>query len=166
MAHNSALRAELRAQREGAWRNPGLGPTRVSIGAAYKLVCYYTSWSQYREGAASCFPDAIDPFLCTHVIYSFANISNDELDTWEWNDVTLYDTLNALKTRLGQGGGGWRRVAGPGQDTSAPAHHPQHPPLGRSSEALAYMGGGDEGGCWAVFGVLMEEAGEKGTTEL
>lgn len=67
--------------------------------AAYKLVCYYTSWSQYREGAASCFPDAIDPFLCTHVIYSFANISNDELDTWEWNDVTLYDTLNALKTR-------------------------------------------------------------------
>nr|KAF6275166.1 hypothetical protein mPipKuh1_002765 [Pipistrellus kuhlii] len=68
-------------------------------GATYKLVCYYTSWSQYREGAASCFPDAIDPFLCTHIIYSFANISNDEIDTWEWNDVTLYDTLNALKTR-------------------------------------------------------------------
>ncbi|XP_054432464.1 chitinase-3-like protein 1 [Pteronotus mesoamericanus] len=67
--------------------------------AAYKLVCYYTSWSQYREGAGSCFPDAIDPFLCTHIIYSFANISNDEIDTWEWNDVTLYDTLNALKIR-------------------------------------------------------------------
>ncbi|KAM7050344.1 chitinase-3-like protein 1 isoform 2-T2 [Molossus nigricans] len=67
--------------------------------AAYRLVCYYTSWSQYREGAGSCFPDAIDPFLCTHVIYSFANISHDEIDTWEWNDVTLYDTLNALKTR-------------------------------------------------------------------
>ncbi|ELK34988.1 PREDICTED: chitinase-3-like protein 1 [Myotis davidii] len=67
--------------------------------AAYQLVCYYTSWSQYREGDGSCFPDAIDPFLCTHVIYSFANISNDEIDTWEWNDVSLYDTLNTLKTR-------------------------------------------------------------------
>uniref|UniRef100_G3STE8 Chitinase-3-like protein 1 n=1 Tax=Loxodonta africana TaxID=9785 RepID=G3STE8_LOXAF len=67
--------------------------------SAYKLVCYYTSWSQYRQGDASCFPDAIDPFLCTHVIYSFANISNNEIDTWEWNDVTLYDTLNSLKNR-------------------------------------------------------------------
>lgn len=68
--------------------------------SAYKLVCYYTSWSQYREGQGSCFPDAIDPFLCTHVVYSFANISDDnELDTWEWNDVTLYETLNSLKIR-------------------------------------------------------------------
>ncbi|KAM6165218.1 chitinase-3-like protein 1 [Erethizon dorsatum] len=66
---------------------------------AYKLVCYYTNWSQYREGDGSCFPDAIDPFLCTHIIYSFANISNDEIDTWEWNDVTLYGTLNSLKNR-------------------------------------------------------------------
>uniref|UniRef100_A0A5F4WA68 Chitinase-3-like protein 1 n=1 Tax=Callithrix jacchus TaxID=9483 RepID=A0A5F4WA68_CALJA len=67
--------------------------------SAYKLVCYYTSWSQYREGDGSCFPDAIDRSLCTHIIYSFANISNDHIDTWEWNDVTLYDTLNTLKNR-------------------------------------------------------------------
>ncbi|KAF6073178.1 chitinase 3 like 1 [Phyllostomus discolor] len=67
--------------------------------AASTLACYYTSWSQYRQGAGSCFPDAIDPFLCTHIIYSFANISNNEIDTWEWNDVTLYDTLNTLKNR-------------------------------------------------------------------
>ncbi|XP_034799908.1 chitinase-3-like protein 1 isoform X3 [Pan paniscus] len=67
--------------------------------SAYKLVCYYTSWSQYREGDGSCFPDAIDRFLCTHIIYSFANISNDHIDTWEWNDVTLYGMLNTLKNR-------------------------------------------------------------------
>ncbi|XP_069897884.1 chitinase-3-like protein 1 isoform X1 [Dipodomys merriami] len=67
--------------------------------SAYKLVCYYTNWSQYREGDGSCFPDAIDHRLCTHIIYSFANISNDEIDIWEWNDVTLYGTLNSLKTR-------------------------------------------------------------------
>lgn len=47
----------------------------------------------------------MDPFLCTHVIYSFANISDNEIDTWEWNDVTLYGTLNTLKSRCGQPGG-------------------------------------------------------------
>lgn len=66
---------------------------------AYKLVCYYTSWSQYRDGDASCLPDDIDANLCTHIIYSFANISNNQIDTWEWNDVTLYETLNGLKQR-------------------------------------------------------------------
>ncbi|XP_070251486.1 chitinase-3-like protein 1 [Myotis yumanensis] len=77
---------------------PG-GDGYTTICAAYQLVCYYTNWSQYREGGGSCFPDDIDPFFCTHVIYSFANISNNEIDTWEWNDVTLYNTLNTLKTR-------------------------------------------------------------------
>lgn len=67
--------------------------------SAYKLVCYFTSWSQYREGDGSCFPDNIDPSLCTHIIYSFANISNNKIGTWEWNDVSLYGTLNALKAR-------------------------------------------------------------------
>lgn len=93
--------AQFRAQPEGPWLNLGPGPTLAFSGAAYKLICYYTSWSQYREGDGSCFPDAIDPLLCTHIIYSFANISNNEIDTWEWNDVTLYDTLNTLKNRLG-----------------------------------------------------------------
>lgn len=31
--------------------------------------------------------------------YSFANISNNEIDIYEWNDVTLYGMLNALKNR-------------------------------------------------------------------
>ncbi|KAM9000808.1 chitinase-3-like protein 1 [Sarcophilus harrisii] len=80
---------------------------------AYKLVCYYTSWSQYRDGDAACLPDNIDANLCTHVIYSFANISNNQIDTWEWNDVTLYETLNDLKQRNPKlktllSVGGWR----------------------------------------------------------
>ncbi|XP_055000672.1 chitinase-3-like protein 1 [Sorex araneus] len=67
--------------------------------SAYKLACYYTNWSQYRPGEGSCLPDAIDPSLCTHLIYSFANISNNEIDIWEWNDETLYESLNRLKAR-------------------------------------------------------------------
>lgn len=99
-------------------------PQASSPGSAHKLVCYYTNWSQYRKGDGSCLPDAIDPFLCTHVIYSFANISNNEIDTWEWNDVTLYDTLNTLKSRLGhrlpgqEGVGGLDRLVS-GHGTSA-----------------------------------------------
>ncbi|CAO2636962.1 Chitinase-3-like protein 1, partial [Lemmus lemmus] len=80
-------------------------------GSAYKLVCYYTNWSQYREGDGSCFPDAIDHFLCTHIIYSFANISNNEIDTWEWNFLstpplpTILPHRNPnLKTLLSVGG--------------------------------------------------------------
>lgn len=77
-------------------------PQTSPSGSAYKLVCYFTSWSQYREGVGSFLPDAIQPFLCTHIIYSFANISSDNmLSTWEWNDESNYDKLNKLKTRLG-----------------------------------------------------------------
>lgn len=114
------VRAQCGAQPEAP--SPVLArasPQTSPPGSAYKLVCYYSNWSQYRDGLGSCFPDAIDPFLCTHVIYSFANISNNELDTWEWNDVTLYDTLNMLKLRLGpglpgrDGERGLDRLAGP-----------------------------------------------------
>ncbi|XP_040851849.1 chitinase-3-like protein 1 isoform X1 [Ochotona curzoniae] len=90
----------LRATHTGLWTDQGLAIlVLLQCCSAYKLVCYYTNWSQYREGDGSCFPDVINSFLCTHIIYSFANISNNEIDTWEWNDATLYGMLNALKSR-------------------------------------------------------------------
>lgn len=53
----------------------------------YKIVCYYTNWSQYRLAPAKFFPESINPNLCTHVIYSFAKINADsELEAFEWND--------------------------------------------------------------------------------
>ncbi|XP_020857131.1 chitinase-3-like protein 2 isoform X2 [Phascolarctos cinereus] len=68
-------------------------------GCAYKLVCYFTNWAQYRAGLGYFVPDTIDPHLCTHLIYSFANISNNKITSEEWNDVTLYHTFNDLKKR-------------------------------------------------------------------
>ncbi|XP_072500419.1 chitinase-3-like protein 2 [Notamacropus eugenii] len=68
-------------------------------GSAYKLVCYFTDWAQYRAGQGYFVPDTIDPHLCTHVIYSFANISNNKIIPKEWNDVTQYYTLRQLKKR-------------------------------------------------------------------
>ncbi|XP_028923995.1 chitinase-3-like protein 1 [Ornithorhynchus anatinus] len=67
---------------------------------AFKLVCYYTNWSQFRPGTGAFLPEDIDTSLCTHIIYSFAGMgTNGEIDTLEWNDVTLYETFNDLKTK-------------------------------------------------------------------
>ncbi|XP_051529368.1 chitinase-3-like protein 1 [Myxocyprinus asiaticus] len=62
-----------------------------------RLVCYLTNWSQYRAGAAKYLPENVDPNLCTHLIYAFANINY--IAGSEWNDVAFYSTFNALKNR-------------------------------------------------------------------
>ncbi|XP_075706761.1 acidic mammalian chitinase-like [Rhinoderma darwinii] len=42
-------------------------------------------------------PDDVDPCMCTHLIYAFATMSNNQIQTFEWNDPTLYASFNALK---------------------------------------------------------------------
>ncbi|KAL4601591.1 acidic mammalian chitinase-like [Arapaima gigas] len=70
----------------------------VHVAASTKLVCYFTNWSQYRPGNGKFVPDHVDPFLCTHVVYALATISNtNQIAPIEWNDVTLYKSLNDLK---------------------------------------------------------------------
>jgi chitinase len=66
----------------------------------YVRVCYHTNWSQYRQGAAKFWPEDIPPELCTHLMYSFAKINqNNELAMYEWNDDKLYPRFNALKQK-------------------------------------------------------------------
>ncbi|XP_006888040.1 PREDICTED: chitotriosidase-1 [Elephantulus edwardii] len=69
----------------------------IQWGSATKLVCYFTNWAQYREGAARFLPKDVDASLCTHLIYAFAGINNHQLSTIEWNDETLYKDFNGLK---------------------------------------------------------------------
>lgn len=54
-----------------------------------RVVCYYTSWAQYRSGQATYVPEDIDPALCTEIVYAFASFSSSTLDisTYEWNDA-------------------------------------------------------------------------------
>ncbi|XP_067863655.1 acidic mammalian chitinase-like isoform X2 [Heptranchias perlo] len=73
----------------------------LQLGSAYRLVCYFTNRAQYRPGASRYMPDDVDPCLCTHLIYAFAGMNNNKIITTEWNDVTLYKSLNALKNRNG-----------------------------------------------------------------
>ena len=76
------------------------------------INCYYTNWSQYRDGVGKFFPEDIDTTLCTHLTFSFAKVvavsessDNNEwtLEPYEWNDLDsewsdgLYTRLNNLK---------------------------------------------------------------------
>ncbi|XP_078402307.1 acidic mammalian chitinase-like [Cetorhinus maximus] len=73
----------------------------LELGSAYRLACYFANWAQYRPGIAKYTPDDIDPCMCTHLIYAFAVMTDNKISTFEWNDVTLYKSFNALKTRNG-----------------------------------------------------------------
>ncbi|XP_073906876.1 chitinase-3-like protein 2 [Castor canadensis] len=68
-------------------------------GSAYKLVCYFTNWSQDRQEPGKFTPENIDPFLCSHLIYSFASISNNKVIINDKNEAMLYQTINSLKTK-------------------------------------------------------------------
>ncbi|CAG0919892.1 unnamed protein product [Notodromas monacha] len=69
----------------------------------YKIVCYYTNWSQYRPTIGKYVPEDIDPFLCTHVIFAFGWLKKGKLASFEGNDETkdgkvgLYERIAKLK---------------------------------------------------------------------
>lgn len=72
----------------------------MRLGSAYKLVCYFTNWSQYRPDPAKFFPKDVDPCLCTHLIYAFATMNDNKIAPYEWNDIdVLYPQFLALKER-------------------------------------------------------------------
>ncbi|KAJ8258700.1 hypothetical protein COCON_G00177120 [Conger conger] len=71
----------------------------LQIATSTKLVCYFSNWSQYRPRDGQFTAAKVDPFLCTHVIFTLATIENNRLVTTEWNDVEQYASLNSLKAR-------------------------------------------------------------------
>merc|ERR1712002_59800 len=58
------------------------------------IVCYYSSWAFYRNGYGKFDIPDIDPHLCTHLNYGFANMDNT---TWKlvaydpWFDLAPHD---------------------------------------------------------------------------
>ena len=94
------------------FRRPSSGSSSNSINSisppkdgSYKLVCYYTNWSQYRPTIGKFLPEYIDPFMCTHLIFAFGWLKNGKLATFEENDdsvggkVGLYDRVVNLKSK-------------------------------------------------------------------
>merc|ERR1712002_226367 len=81
----------------------------LGVASAEKVVCYFGSWATWRPGNGKFDVEDIDPFLCTHVIFGFAGLSNH---TWTievldpWNELCpgdnggnncAYDRFVALK---------------------------------------------------------------------
>jgi len=53
-----------------------------------KLFCYYSSYAQNRPDVGKFLPENIDPDLCTHVIFTFADvIQGTKLKASGWNDL-------------------------------------------------------------------------------
>ena len=71
----------------------------------YKVICYYTNWSWYRQGEAKYGPSDIDLNLCTHILYGFATLDPNTLtmrvfDSWSDTDEygpKLYAKVTELK---------------------------------------------------------------------
>ncbi|XP_025423968.1 probable chitinase 10 isoform X2 [Sipha flava] len=86
----------------------------------FKVVCYFTNWAWYRHSGGKYLPGDIDPSLCTHIIYGFAVLDNDELiirahDTWADFDNFFYRKVTELKrfgVKVLLAIGGWNDSAG------------------------------------------------------
>ncbi|XP_062272532.1 chitinase, acidic.1 [Scomber scombrus] len=70
----------------------------LHIASSNRLVCHMTNWAQYRPSSAKFTAENIDPFLCTHIIYTMATINSfNQITTTEWNDEQQFAKLNSLK---------------------------------------------------------------------
>ena len=89
----------------------------------YKVICYYTNWSWYRQGEAKYSPADIDLNLCTHILYGFATLDPNQstmrvFDSWSDTDEygpKLYSKVTALKShgiKVLIALGGWNDSAG------------------------------------------------------
>ncbi|CAL1528692.1 unnamed protein product [Lymnaea stagnalis] len=71
----------------------------------FRSVCYYTNWSQYRQGKGKFVPENVDPTLCTHLIYAFGKPEGTDILPFEWNDDStpwskgMYERATDLKQR-------------------------------------------------------------------
>ncbi|XP_064600854.1 uncharacterized protein LOC135467029 [Liolophura sinensis] len=86
--------------------------------AGKKVFCYFSSSSNARGGIGKFWPENIDPYLCTHLIFAFADIAEGGkgLEPNNWNDLGkhgLYMRTHKLKEinpklKLILAVGGWR----------------------------------------------------------
>lgn len=70
----------------------------------FKVVCYFTNWAWYRQGEGKYVPENIDVDLCTHIVYGFAVLNNNNLlmkphDTWADFDNKFYERVTSLKAK-------------------------------------------------------------------
>ncbi|XP_055531990.1 chitinase-3-like protein 1 [Wyeomyia smithii] len=68
----------------------------LAINGEKKIVCYVGTWAVYRPGRGSFNIEHIDPFMCTHLMYSFFGINED-------GTVRIIDPYLDLEENWGRG---------------------------------------------------------------
>jgi len=95
-----------------------------------RIICYYSSWAVYRQGPGHYNVEDIDPTLCTHILYAFAQLTydgemkayddyNDIGDEWHEGQFTKFRKMKEqhpnIKTMIAVGG--WTHGPGNFQET-------------------------------------------------
>lgn len=74
--------------------------TSVLLSTA-NLICYFNSWTVYRNGNGKFVPQNVDPQLCSHVLFAFVGLNSDGsvhiLDEWEAINLNGISDLVSLK---------------------------------------------------------------------
>ncbi|CAG0900059.1 unnamed protein product [Darwinula stevensoni] len=82
--------------------NAGLVEKRGAAKSGKLFVCYYGSWAVYRPGDGKFDVEHIDPNLCTHLVFGFAGLGDD-------NRIKVLDPWNELVDEWGSGKAAFRR---------------------------------------------------------
>jgi chitinase len=84
----SALKTEFANHAKSAKTSDKIKKLNAKKAKKEKLyVCYYTNWSQYRPTGGTFLPENINATLCTHIVFAFAQVVNDDIAPYEWNDA-------------------------------------------------------------------------------
>ncbi|KAI3386151.1 hypothetical protein SNEBB_010021 [Seison nebaliae] len=71
------------------------------IKSRYIVACYFTNWGVHRAKKSSQLkPENIDPFICTHIIYAFANLNGATITHGIPNDIRTYKGEKPLYPRI------------------------------------------------------------------
>lgn len=62
-------------------------------------MCFYNSMAENRPAHGQFSISKIDPNLCTHLVYAFADIKENEIVPANLGDIGKYIDFNALKER-------------------------------------------------------------------
>ncbi|XP_025836304.1 probable chitinase 10 [Agrilus planipennis] len=89
-------------------------PSLTEPNSEYKVICYFTNWAWYRPGVGRYLPGNVDPNLCTHLVYGFAILDEQQMtikihDTWTDIENDFYGKItkyrkNGIKVLIAIGG--------------------------------------------------------------
>ena len=90
-------------------------PAPAASDSGRQVVCRFTNWAHYRSGDGAFQPEDVDFGLCTHILYSYATLDQDEasiqssdqrtdIDNGFYRRITSLANQRAVKVLISLGG--------------------------------------------------------------